>query len=128
MNAAFACSIGDGAFSDCTSLEKVYYMGTTDDWANIGIGSYGNNRLIYATRYYYSKIKPTTAGNYWHYVDGVPTVWDVNDEPTTKPPLTYGDANGDGEINAKDVVLLKKYIANYDIETGTSSIILGKTK
>lgn len=27
------------------------------------------------TVYYYSEEAPTEAGNYWHYVDGVPTVW-----------------------------------------------------
>ena len=34
----------------------------------------------------------------------------------------YGDANGDGIINMKDVVLLRQYIANYDYDTNTSSV------
>jgi uncharacterized repeat protein (TIGR02543 family) len=34
----------------------------------------------------------------------------------------YGDANGDGNINMKDVVLLRQYIANYDYDTNTSSV------
>ena len=25
--------------------------------------------------YYYTEIKPTESGNYWYYVDGVPTKW-----------------------------------------------------
>ena len=25
--------------------------------------------------YYYSETEPTTTGNYWHYVNGVPTIW-----------------------------------------------------
>lgn len=33
-----------------------------------------------------------------------------------------GDVNGDGKINAKDIVLLKKYIANYDYTTGSSTV------
>lgn len=33
-----------------------------------------------------------------------------------------GDVNGDNEINGKDVVLLCNYLANYDYETGTSSV------
>ena len=36
--------------------------------------------------------------------------------------FTYGDANGDGVINGQDVVRLKKYLANYDYETETSTI------
>ena len=34
----------------------------------------------------------------------------------------FGDANGDGRINIKDVVLLRKYIANFDFDTNTSSV------
>ena len=68
-------SIDSSAFYGCTSLTTVYYGGTEEDWnAKITIGSY-NSKLTSATRYYYSKTEPTTVGNYWHYVDGVPTVW-----------------------------------------------------
>ena len=28
-----------------------------------------------ATIYYYSETQPTTEGNYWRYVDGIPTAW-----------------------------------------------------
>ncbi len=35
----------------------------------------------------------------------------------------YGDANGDGKIDSKDIILLKKYIAN--LENGKSSVTLG---
>ena len=59
-------SIGDGAFYNCSSLIKVYYKGTADDWTNISIDS-SNSRLINATRYYYSETQPTASGNYWHY-------------------------------------------------------------
>ena len=37
----------------------------------------------------------------------------------------YGDANGDGKIDATDVVLLRKYIANYNYDTGSSTVVLG---
>ena len=39
-------------------------------------------------------------------------------------PKNYGDANGDGMITSADIILLKKYIANYDGKTGTSSVVL----
>ena len=35
------------------------------------------------------------------------------------------DAYGDGIVNGQDVVRLKKYIANYDYTTETSTVVLG---
>ncbi|MBQ7324062.1 MAG: leucine-rich repeat protein [Clostridia bacterium] len=71
-------SIGNSAFYDCTKLTSVYYKGTASDWSAISIdNTYGyNNSLINATRYYYSENQPTEEGNYWHYVDGKPTIWE----------------------------------------------------
>jgi len=34
----------------------------------------------------------------------------------------YGDANGDGEIDGKDVVRIKNYLANYNYATETSTV------
>ena len=34
----------------------------------------------------------------------------------------YGDANGDGVVNGKDMLLLRKYMANYDYDTDTSTV------
>ncbi len=39
--------------------------------------------------------------------------------------IVYGDANGDGMVGSADVILIKKFIANYDAKTGTSTV---KTK
>ena len=36
--------------------------------------------------------------------------------------LLYGDANGDGSINIRDVVLIRKYLADYDYDTESSSV------
>ncbi len=41
-------SIGDSAFSGCGCLTDVYYSGTTDQWAQIAIGT-GNDSLLDAT-------------------------------------------------------------------------------
>jgi hypothetical protein len=67
-------SIGKYAFYDCDSLNIVYYKGTTEEWNTISISS-ANSKLTDATRYYYSETQPTVEDNYWHYVDGKPTIW-----------------------------------------------------
>ena len=71
---ASVTSIGSYAFYVCESLTDVYYTGTQEQWEVISIGS-DNTSLTDANRYYYSETQPTTSGNYWHYVDGVPTKW-----------------------------------------------------
>ena len=48
-----------------------FYEGTYDDYQKIySIGEEG-----YINLYIYSENAPTKDGNYWHYVDGVPTIW-----------------------------------------------------
>ena len=58
------------AFYNCSSLSKVFFKGTADDWSKIS-GTYNNS----ATVYYYSESQPTDSGNYWHYVNDVATPW-----------------------------------------------------
>lgn len=73
--------IGNYAFSGCNSLTTIYYKGTQEEWSNISIGSF-SFVLDSVTRYYYGETEPElnaegTAydGNYWHFVDNVPTIW-----------------------------------------------------
>lgn len=73
--------IDHDAFSGCSNLTSVYYTGTTEDWGKVKVGII-NQPLMNAMRYYYSEVEPAlntdgTAynGNYWHYIDGIPTVW-----------------------------------------------------
>lgn len=69
-------SLGYAAFGNCESLASVYYSGTENDWNSLDISSYsGNYFLTGATWYYYSDTEPTDVGNYWHYVNGVATIW-----------------------------------------------------
>ena len=72
--------IDHDAFS-CSNVTSVYYEGTTEDWEKMKVGSM-NQPLMNATRYYYSETEPAlnTDGtayedNYWHYVNGVPSIW-----------------------------------------------------
>ena len=85
-------SIGSFAFSNCTSLTSITIP---DSVTSIGYGAFyscdsltiyceaeskpsgWDNSWNYPYRpvYWYSETEPTTTGNYWRYVDGVPTVW-----------------------------------------------------
>ena len=58
----------------CDSLKEVYYTGDELEWSAISIGD-SSTILKQATVYYHSDSQPTESGNYWHYVDGVPTPW-----------------------------------------------------
>lgn len=69
-------SFGNQAFDSCSGLEKVYYKGTESSWNKITQTSWGlPNYIKEAPRYYYSETTPTDDGNYWRYVNGVPTIW-----------------------------------------------------
>ena len=63
------------------TFENVYYQGTKAEWDAIKIGN-NNTELTEATIRYYSETEPPLnddgtdyVGNYWHYVEGVPTAW-----------------------------------------------------
>ncbi|PWM71591.1 MAG: hypothetical protein DBX59_08465 [Bacillota bacterium] len=71
------------AFSN-TGLENVYYLGNANDWTNLIIEN-DNSALSSAKVYFYSSEEPPfnqdgTAydGNYWRYVDNIPTPWILN--------------------------------------------------
>ncbi len=68
--------IGQEAFSGCTSLTTVYYEDTSAYWGEIVVED-GNDCLTNAEIYYYSYMPPedNSAGNFWHYENGVPTLW-----------------------------------------------------
>lgn len=89
--------IGDNVFTGRYSDFSVYYIGTEAEWNNIRISSFNGGVLTTRTRYYYSETHPTVAGNYWHWVNGEPTVWccniqtlDATNPTCTKPGLSAG--------------------------------------
>ena len=68
-------TIGKYAFKDSHSLTTVYYTGELSEWEKVSV-DYGNYNLTSATWYYYSEEQPSdTDYLYWHYVDGLPTIW-----------------------------------------------------
>ena len=44
-----------------------------------GLQMGGNSVLLSKTIYFYSEEQPTEPGNYWHYVDGIPTPWETEE-------------------------------------------------
>ena len=68
--------IDEYAFQNCENLKTVYYTGEIQNWNLISLLASGNSYLISAVVYYYSEPQPATEGNYWRYVDGMPTAWE----------------------------------------------------
>ena len=72
-------SISIGALQ-MSNLKYIYYNGTIDDWNKITVDYSYNGNVNANTRYFYSEEAPTTEGNFWHYVDGIPTPWENVEE------------------------------------------------
>ncbi len=88
-------SIGDSAFAESAlstlvipktlktissfsipSSTSVFYLGSESEWGDVKITEeVAGNRVNIVAKYFYAETKPTGEGRYWHYVDGVPTVW-----------------------------------------------------
>ena len=66
--------VGPEVFHACSNLDTVYFKGTAEEWNNIGVG-YSNESLLSAEICFYSQSRPTSSGNFWHYVDGIATKW-----------------------------------------------------
>lgn len=72
--------IGRVAFE--THLKTVYYGGTQEEWDEIEIDDYRNEKLKSSTKYFYSENEPALNaegteydGNFWRYVDGKIVIW-----------------------------------------------------
>jgi hypothetical protein len=62
------------ALNGCSALTVIFYGGTDNSmWQSISVGA--SNSLLHTRTYYYSEIRRADGGYYWHYIDGVPTVW-----------------------------------------------------
>ena len=67
-------AFGNSAFQNCTALKSFFYCGTAEEWNAIEKND-STEIISAATVYYYSETQPTASGNYWRYVDDVPTAW-----------------------------------------------------
>ena len=81
---------------ECPNLTAVFYEGGVEDWNSITLDTmWDPTDYIADIRYYYSENAPTTEGNFWHYVDDVPTIWLEYIAPAYSVGLEYR-SNGDG--------------------------------
>lgn len=73
-------SFGSNIFNGCSNLDRLYYTGTSEEWAEITIN--GNNVYpLSVTPYFYSSTQPTVAGNYWYYnASNAKRIWNVSED------------------------------------------------
>ena len=59
-----------------STIRYIYYCGTYDEF----VAEFGHpsSNLYYIHFFQYSETEPTEDGNYWHYVDGIPVIWEDN--------------------------------------------------
>jgi hypothetical protein len=64
--------ISPRAVTNENSSVNIFYEGTRSGWSKLQPGTkYTARSKIYC----FSETRPNASGNYWHYVDGVPTPW-----------------------------------------------------
>ncbi len=91
-------SVGSSSFNECSSLESITYKGTEEKWSTV------------------------TKGSNWDKDAGCDTAKGTYMLVFSPPAFTYGDATGDGIVDGKDLVRIKKYIAGYDFDMGISDV------
>ncbi len=63
------------AIVNCKNMKQIFYCGSDSDWKKVNVISNEIQAEPTYPVYFYSEAKPAGEGRYWHYVDGVPTVW-----------------------------------------------------
>ncbi len=108
-------TIGGSAFSYCKNLTDVYYGGSEEDRATIVIDSdntYLTNAMWhYACDHVYDD----------EYDAACNECGEIREVPEKPIEIVYGDASGDGSVNARDAALLQQYVAGWDVTLEASA-------
>jgi len=65
-------SLSDLMFREGDSVTCLYYMGSAEDWARV---TGGQSERLASLVAFYSETQPQGSGRFWHWVDGIPTLW-----------------------------------------------------
>ena len=57
-------------------FSKIYYEGSEAQWNEYKISESFHDVWWTMNIYFYSETRPEDSGNYWHYVDGIPQLWE----------------------------------------------------
>lgn len=103
-------TVGEYAFYNCINLKNAFYPGGQQDWETyVTIGD-GNDNLINNILIYSEQDMSMDGGHrYWHYVDGIPTLWEC--KVSRGLAYSYRDADytwevtGIGECQDKDIAI-----------------------
>ena len=64
--------ISSSAFTSCPNLSAIYYESGFEEWKTLESTAPVSTKIMY----FYSEEDPMSQGNFWHYVDGAPTIWE----------------------------------------------------
>ena len=67
-------TLEDSAFANCNALKTIFFGGTEEQFDAISIAD-SNEPIERANVYFYSETEPAEEGDFWHYVNGSPTIW-----------------------------------------------------
>ncbi len=106
-----------------------YYDSARGVWVDIWLGSdigYATESTYVPTTDILNKLIRVVVTANSHDGEVISSTATVKSKTGTRPgtggTTLWGDANGDDKIDSKDIILLKKYIANLDPATGKSSV------
>lgn len=134
-------SVGAYSFFGCTNIDKVYYGSTRDNWNKISFSADEYNtseNLTERIRYYYSAATPTRKGYYWHYQNGVPTIWEAwlpletrglsYEKVTPSGSAPYYRCTGVGNATDIENLYIAEYVDDIPVRRIAENAFAGQTK
>ena len=112
-------TLGEDAFNNNPSFASVYFEGNEEQWNQISFGI-SNTVLNNANKYFYSGSKPDTGGQYWRYVNGVPTLYQGQPIFLTEAFVVYKEGKLYALIGGQTSKTLEELKALYKEAPGSS--------
>ena len=67
--------IANGVLPADSTVKTIFFLERSAHWSVIKKNTASNSAIDTCAIYYFRDIAPYTEGNFWHFVDGVPTPW-----------------------------------------------------